>query len=345
MTKSSPRIVLSIALLIGLSQQLPAQTMGETIESVLPRMVKIFGSGGVRNLESYGTGFLVSPEGHVATVWSHVLDRNEVTAILHDGRRLDAQLVGFDPALDLAVLKLEGDALSLPYFDLNEAGYAGPGTRVLGFSNMFKVATGDESVSVIHGVIAAYTELSARRGAFEVPYEGPLYIVDAITNNSGAAGGALMTREGVLIGMIGKELRNTQSNTWVNYAVPVVELRDAISRIIAGEFSSQPQSDPLGDAAAAARYSPIDFGMVMLPDVVHRTPAYLDLVQPGSAAAQAGMSADDLVLFVNDELVPSLKMFKERLGRLEAGDTLRIVLRRDDRLVTVEMPVPRKRDR
>ncbi len=344
MTSWWPRVLLSTVLLASFVQQLPAQTAQDTIESVLPRIVKIFGSGGVRNLESYGTGFLVSPEGHVATVWSHVLDRNEVTAVLHDGRRFEAQLVGFEPALDLAVLKLQSDALSLPYFDLAEAGYAGAGTRVLGFSNMFKVATGDESASVLHGVVAAYTELSARRGAFEVPYEGPLYIVDAITNNSGAAGGALTTRDGVLIGMIGKELRNTLSNTWVNYAVPATELSEAVSQIIAGEFSPQPERDPLAPANRARRYSPIDFGLVMLPDVLHRTPTFVDSVLANSTAAQVGLASDDLVLFVNDELVPSTRVFRERLGRLEAGDTLRIVVRRGDRLITVELPVPRKPD-
>ena len=73
---------------------------------------------------------------------------------------------------------------------------------------MFKVATGDEQVSVLHGVIAARTKLTARRGNYETPYNGPVYVVDAITNNPGSGGGVLTTADGVLLGMIGKELRN-----------------------------------------------------------------------------------------------------------------------------------------
>ena len=42
-----------------------------------------------------------------------------------------------------------------------------------------------------HGTIAVKTRLEARRGVFETPYHGPVYVLDAMTNNPGAAGGAL----------------------------------------------------------------------------------------------------------------------------------------------------------
>ena len=54
---------------------------------------------------------------------------------------------------------------------------------MLAFSNLFGVATGDEPASVLHGIVAAKTRLEARRGVFETPYKGPVYIVDAMTNN------------------------------------------------------------------------------------------------------------------------------------------------------------------
>ena len=130
------------------------------------KVVKIYGSGGVHNLEGYGTGFLVSPSGHVVTVWSHLLDSGDVSVVLNDGRRFSAKFLKGDPGRDLAVLKIEGETLDLPFFDLRETADAAPGTRVLAFSNMFKVATGDEPVSVVHGVIAARARLCARRGAY-----------------------------------------------------------------------------------------------------------------------------------------------------------------------------------
>ncbi len=67
----------------------------------------------------------------------------------------------------------------------------------------------------------AYTKLAGRRGVFEFPYTGDVYVVDAITNNPGAAGGALIDRKGNLLGIIGREIKNSLSDTWMNYAIPV----------------------------------------------------------------------------------------------------------------------------
>ncbi|HEY0982205.1 S1C family serine protease [Schlesneria sp.] len=320
-----------------------SQSTAQTIATVSPKVVKIFGAGGAKNLHAYGSGFLVSPEGHIVTVWSHILDSDTVAVVLHDGRRFEGRVIGAEPPLDLAVLKIEAEGL--PYFDLSQSAIVGSGTRILGFSNAFKVATGDEPVSVIHGVIAAKTTLTARRGAFESPYNGPVYIVDAVTNNSGAAGGVLTTWNGRLVGMIGKELRNTKTNTWLNYVMPISELRETVEQIISGRFNARKPDDVDEDGTPGRRpnrYDAVDFGIITIPDVVARTPAYIDRILPGSLAETAGLQTNDLILFVGDSLIHSCQTLKEELGRLESGDQLKIVVRRDDQLVTVTLPVLRK---
>lgn len=347
--KSSSRTIGTVLLAAMLSVSLvttpaSARSTSETVDYVLPRIVKIFGAGGLQKLAAYGTGFLVSGEGHIVTVWSHVLDPEEVSVVLDDGRRFPAKVLGAEPQLDLAVLKIDspGRELDLPHFNLDTAtGTASAGSRVLGFSNMFKVATGDEPVSVLHGVVMARTRLRARRGAFRIPYQGDVYIIDAITNNSGAAGGLLTTRDGKLIGMIGRELRNAETNTWINYSLPLDgELKIAVAEIISGNFTRKEK--PRDDPGQAPRYFPRDFGIVMVPDVLYRTPAYVDAVVAGSEAREKGLQPDDLVLFVNDELMQSVRMMKEELARLEAGDRLSIVVRRKDQLHTFEFTAPRK---
>ena len=324
-----------------------AQTTRDTIAAVQPKVVKIFGAGGIKGLAAHGTGFFVSKEGHIATIWSHVLDADVVGVVLSDGRRFTAKVLGAEPQLALAVLKLNNaDGLEFPFFQADEAISTGTGTRVLGFSNMFNVAAGDEPVSVVHGVVAAKTTIEARRGVFDSPYSGPVFVVDGVTNNSGAAGGVLTTRDGFLLGMIGLELRNAKSNTWMNYAIPVKELSNSIQQIISGKF--EPKRDPRDDENAPSvkprRYKPLDFGFLLVPDVVDRTPAFIDTVQPNTAAAKIGLKPDDLVLFVNDELIQSCRALQDAIGRLESGDQLRLVVRRGNELVNVEMPVPKKKD-
>lgn len=308
-------------------------SFAEAIEIAQPKIVKIHGAGGFRGLESYQSGFLISAEGHILTVWSYVLDTRYITVIFDDGSRYDAQVLGFDPRLELAVLKVQTSGS--PHFDLDQSAESSAGGRVLAFSNLFGVATGDERASVQHGVVSALAPLEARRGAFETLYKGPVYILDAMTNNPGAPGGAVTDRQGRLVGMIGKESRNSISNTWLNYAIPIAELTPTVRQIIAGKFqadrpleSETPPEEPL-DADA--------LGLVLVPDVVERTPPFIDQIKPGSVAALAGAQADDLVLFVNDRMTPSLKSLVAELARLERGDPVKLTLIRGQESIEITL--------
>lgn len=322
--------VVALAMLCVAPQVRAADSLAATIDAVQPKIVKIYGAGGVRGLEAYQSGFLISAAGHVLTVWSYVLDTDYITATLDDGRRYEAKVVSFDPRLELAVLKIE--ATELPHFDLAAAVPGESGTRVLALSNLFGVATGDEAASVQHGVIAVKTRLDARRGVFETPYHGAVYVLDAMTNNPGAAGGALINDQGELLGMLGKELRSAQSNIWLNYAVPIDELRASVEAIIAGrdrpaEQDKQDRPDHPADLAS--------LGLVLVPDVLERTPPYVDLVRSGSPAAAGGLKPDDLVVYLGENIVQSCKNLREELARLERDAELRLVVMRGQELVEV----------
>jgi S1-C subfamily serine protease len=307
-----------------------ADSLSEVIRGTQAKMVKIHGAGGVRGLEAYQSGFLISSSGHLLTVWSYVLDTDYIGATLSDGRKFEAKLVGFDPRLEMAVLKIE--AVDLPYFDLATSVGAEAGTRVLAVSNLFGVATGDEADSVQHGVIAVKTRLDARRGTFETPYHGAVYVLDAMTNNPGAAGGALVNLNGELLGVLGKELRSAASNIWLNYAIPIDQLRTSAEEIAAGKFqpaADKPQSRPEQPADQAK------LGLVLVPDVLERTPPYIDVVHAASSAAVAGLRPDDLIVLVGDTIVHSCKGFGEELARVEQDSPLKIVVMRGQELVEV----------
>lgn len=334
---SGPLIMLAVCAACVWGSALPAQgaaadSFAAVIDANQPKMVKIYGAGGVRSLEAYQSGFLISAEGHILTAWSYVLDTDYVTVTLADGHKYEGKLVGADPRLEIAVLKI--DATDLPHFDLATAVPAGSGTRVLAFSNLFGVATGDEQASVLHGIIAVKTRLDARRGAFETPYRGPVYVLDAMTNNPGAAGGALTNQTGELLAMLGKELRSAQNNIWLNYALPIDQLRTSVEQILEGKFrpsENTPEVKP-EDAIELA-----SLGLVLVPDVLERTPSYVDQVRPGSPAATAGVRADDLIVFVGENLVHSCKGFRDELARIERDRPLRLVLMRGGDLVEVEI--------
>lgn len=334
----SLRLVLAAVALLSLPQIAGAQSsFADVIGQTQPKIVKIFGAGGLRGLEAYQSGFLITADGHILTVWSYVLDSDAVTVYLDDGRKLTAEVVGMDPRTEIAILKI--DAQNLPHFNLDEAVALGGGARVLAFSNLYGVAFGNEPASVLHGIVAAKTDLAARRGAFETNYRGQAYVLDAMTNNPGAAGGALTDRRGRLAGLLGKELRSSTSNIWLNYAIPIAEIATAADEIIAGRFRPVPRDE--GEKKPKEAHSLALLGITLVPDFLPKTPPFIESVKPSSPAAKAGLKTDDLILFVNSRVVQSCKLLVDELTYIDRLDPVRLTVQRGQDLLEVELiPAP-----
>lgn len=318
----------SLSCACAASVETAGQSLAPVVTQVNPKLVKIYGAGGLRGMEAYQSGLLISADGHLLTAFSYVLDSDEITAVLYDGRHLKAKLLGADPRLEVAVMKI--DAAGLPAFDLAAAVEAGPGTPVLAFSNLFGAATGNEPASVQHGVISIRTALDARRGAFETPYRGPVYVLDVVTNNPGAAGGALTTADGKLLGMLGKELRNAMNNTWLNYALPVTEIRKSVDEIRAGRFVASREESNRKKPARPMNLTLL--GLAVVPEVGPRTPPYVDALRPGSPAARAGLAPDDLIVLVGDRLIQNCRSLYGELEWIDFEDPVKLSVLRGDEL-------------
>jgi len=299
------------------------------------RVVKIYGAGGIRGLEAYQTGILVSPTGHIVTALSTVLDAEAIDCVLDDGRRYQARLLGADLRRELAVLAIDGE--NLPCYQLTTtAPRAVAGTRVLALSNLFGVAVGDERVSLQHGVIAACVPLRARRGAHEAAYRGDAYILDCTTNNPGSPGGCLVDWQGQFLGMLGKELRAEPSGIWLSYALPADEVAQGYEQILAGEPSRAPdqQNDGRG-------YDPRLLGLELVPDLLDQTPPFVEAVLSDSAAAAASLQADDLIVALGSRTVSSQRGLRQELARLLPGDSVQLSLIRNGEIIIRDLgPLP-----
>jgi S1-C subfamily serine protease len=313
--------------------------LADVIRQVQPKLVKIYGAGGPRRMEAYQSGMLISDQGHVLTVQSYVLLAETIAVHLSDGRRAEASLVGVDPTLEIAVLKI--DAAGLPHFDLSRSVAAEPATPVLALSNLFGIATGREPVSVMHGWISARVPLATRRREGLGLYRGPIYILDAITSNPGAGGGAVVDWQGRLLGMLGKERRYQPTGTWLNYALPAQEMTAAIDAILAGERR------PATADAAGTVDNPVtlaELGFALVPDVLANapTPPFIDAVQADSPAAAAGLKTDDLIVYCNDRWIGSCQQLCEVLKTVERQSPVHLTVQRDDALRDVTLRIGAK---
>lgn len=336
----SQRIMTACICLLAVGNSASANDVQNIIDTNQQAVVKLFGAG-VGTLDSYGSGVLVSAEGHVVTVWNHLVNTGFLTAVVADGRRFQVTVVGTSLEHDLAVLKLnsnEEDQFS--FVELTAQPDAVFGQSVLAFSNVFHVATGNEPVSVVHGIIACEAIIDAGLGRWQFPVKSPVYVLDAITNNSGAAGGLLTNIAGQPLGLLGREIRHRETDMWVNYAVPWKTLQPAISAIIAGQKLQKTESDEDPPRLSERRLTAA-YGLTLMPGVLQKTPAYIDQVVPDSIAATAGFRRGDLVVLVNDDIVQSVEDLQQLLAGFRARQKISLTINRGGRLQTLSLRTPR----
>jgi serine protease Do len=78
-------------------------------------------------------------------------------------------------------------------------------------------------------------------------------------------------------------------------------------------------------------------GIRLVPDVLAKTPPFIDAVRPDSPAARAGLQPDDLVLFVNNAVVSSCSSVLDELSLIDRIDAVRLTVQRGQELVEVTL--------
>jgi serine protease Do len=340
--------------------------------------VKIYGVGGVSGVHGYQSGIIISPDGYILTAITPSLQTDTITVVLDSGKKYEAAQVNGDPLTEIVLLKIP--ATDLPYFDINlpnktdtntktnttitnadintntpnvtVADVSGTserfgdavrvGDQVFAVSNMFNIAEGNESATVQQGIIAARTLLKARRGVFDTPYQGEVFIVDVTTNNPGACGGALVLAEtGKLAGMLGKELMNSENNSWLNFAIPTFVLRDKVQQLIEHATNKSKLIDPqlLKSKIELIPEDTIhqfqDWGILLVTSVSKRTPPFIDTIKPNSQAAKLGLQPDDLIVMINNHLTPSIKSVEDQINQSEPNKQIIITIERKMTLIDV----------
>lgn len=302
--------------------------------SLQNRIVKVFGAG-AGQVEAYSTGVVVSADGWIVTSQGVYLDGARTVAVLSDGRVFEASIVRRDRSLQLAVLKI--DTATPDFFVLEGRSPPAQGDWVLTLSNAFRVADKQEPVSAWLGIVSLPTSIHAMLNERDVAYSGKMILVDSITSNPGAAGGAVVSLDGQLVGVIGKIIESSETNTRLNYAVPLSVVRDFVN----GNHDAG--TAPPGIAVPGSA-EPGETGIVLFELGGKSGPAYIDRVTADSPAARAGILADDLVISVGGEKASSVRACQTLLSGLAAESETIIVVKRGNQLLRYPV-VPAKKDR
>ena len=295
------------------------------------RVVKIYGAK-VGQTPGYCSGLLVGDTGEILTANGTQLNGTRTRVVLPDGSSQIATTIRRSRSKQLALLKI--DRVTSEYFDLRTTADAFKGQWVLALSNLFKIADGTDPSSVMLGVVSLPTKLEAKRGNRPFPYEGDVLLLDCISSNPGAPGGAVVdTKTGKLVGMIGPNSESRSSGTKLNYAIPVNVLRSFVL-----------DEEPTEVARVVDPNSAKPFlGIRLFRIGGKKSPAYVDRVQRNSPAANARLRSDDVVLGIGDERIRTIEDYDSVFERLVPGQRVELAIKRGAKLMTIPLEVGAKR--
>lgn len=200
-------------------------------ERVSPAVVHIQITGGTSSIlgqrSGAGSGFVLDKDGHIITN-NHVIEEAEqIRVSFVDGTQADAQVLGTDPAIDLAVIQVDvGEDVLVPV-ELGNSDALRIGQRAIAIGNPF--GQFDQSMTV--GIISALgrTLDPTEEGEF-VP---ELIQTDAAIN-PGNSGGPLLDSHGRVVGINTLIFSGTGTSVGVGFAVPVNTLRQSLSALLEG---------------------------------------------------------------------------------------------------------------
>lgn len=303
------------------------------IEAAQQRVVKLYGAQFGKQ-QGYGSGVIVAADGWIVTTLNSLLESPSLRAVLPDGRRFPATIAARDPERQLALLRIE--ASDLPFFELTSSADMMPGDWLIAAANPFKVAEGPEPVSVAVGVLSGRAELAARRKAQDFPYSGPVLLTDIVVATPGSAGGALVDARGRLVGVIGKLVESTRTNTLANYGLPVEEVAAFVQRARSGDSASA-DSGTRAAASQPAAARLLDLGLRLF-DLGSRTqPPYVERVRGGSAAERSGVRAGDLILSIAGSEVRTCSDVRTLVERQAAVGAMALTVKRGDEVKTIDL--------
>lgn len=306
-----------------------SQPLIRLAESLRPALVQVRGRGrpaappdggeppdGRGPRRGIGSGFLISPEGHVITNHHVVQGARSIEVRLHDGRRLAARVLGSDARTDLAVLKIDGVA-GLPVMRLGDSDALQVGELVMALGNPFGL---EESVTL--GIVSRKPAGSSATGP------GFQFIQTDAAVNPGNSGGPLVNMAGEVVGVNSA----ATSRGSIGFAIPS-RVVQAVAPVLAAQgkmtwgWLGVTISDIEEEPAAASPGAPLEGGVLVRE------------VRPDEPAARGGVKPGDVVVEVDGKPVREPRDLQQIVAGLAPGRTIPLAVLRDGRRETLTVQI------
>jgi len=264
-----------------------------------------------------GTGFIISADGYVVTN-NHVVDgADEVIVKMRDGTEHEAKIIGTDPKLDVALLKINAKGLKTVRIGNSEA--LRVGDWVVAIGNPFGL-----SQTVTAGIVSAKGRVIGSG-----PYDDFIQTDAAI--NPGNSGGPLFNAQGDVVGINTAIYSRSGGNNGIGFAIPI-----NLAKPILDELK---EKGHVTRARLGVHIADIDKETAEALGLKTREGALVPQVEAGSAADRAGIRAGDVIVSIDGTPVRKAHDLPIRVARHAPGDKVKIGIIRDGKLSTVTVVV------
>jgi len=266
-----------------------------------------------------GSGFIVAPDGYILTNNHVVGNADLVLVIVGDDSPVRAEVVGTDPATDLAVIKVNGYD-HLPVLHFADSDKLKVGNWVVAIGQPFGL-----SHTVTSGIISALGRNNMDLSTYEdfIQTDAPI--------NPGNSGGPLVDLDGRVIG-VNTAIVGAQGNVGIGFAIPANMVKNVYEQLrrngkVARGFLGISMQN-LTPGLAALFGAPSDTKGILISHV-----------EPNSPAAAAGLQPGDVLVQFDGKPLPSAATLATQVSLLQPTSKVSVVLLRDGvrKSLTLEM--------
>jgi len=263
-----------------------------------------------------GSGFIISKDGYVLTN-NHVIDGvDKVFVRLHNGKDLEAEIVGTDAETDIALLKITGKKFRP--FKIGDIDKAKVGSWVLAIGAPFGF---DQTVTA--GIISAK---GRSVGEQYIPY-----IQTDVAINPGNSGGPLINMDGRVVGINSKILSTSGGSNGLSFSIPIDLAMDVVDQI---KNDGGVRRGYLG-----VTYQEVDYDLAKSFGLERSQGALINGVAPDSPAEKAGIERGDIVLKVDNKPIKTSSELPFIVGRYRPGDKANLSVVREGKKIQIKVKI------
>jgi serine protease Do len=282
---------------------------------------QIFG-GSPQSYESQasGSGVIISKDGYIVTN-HHVIDgAKDIEVTLNDKRTYKAEVVGTDPATEVALVKIKEN--DLPFMTYGNSENIKVGEWVLAVGNPFNLES-----TVTAGIISAKGRNHIINGR-KNPIESFIQTDAAV--NPGNSGGALVNTSGELIG-INTAIVSNGGGSYVGYsfAIPVNIVKKVVGDLI--------ETGSVQRAYIGVNLIDINAKFAKEKNITHLKGAYVANLVAGGSAEESGIQQGDVITGIQDAPVNSVSELHEQIAKYRPGDKVNVNLIRNEKEVNLSL--------